>query len=135
VNTTNTPVGSPASDDCNTPNASAVAACTDSTAPTDPAPNSHTTRPSSAGIPWPSTETGDQGTSNSPPQTGRAAANSCSADAGRTTNSPTDSTGSPAASAISSDIAPTHAGATRPRRRVPPAACNVTPCQEKGRTV
>src|SRR5271163_1101591 len=57
--TTNTPVPSPASHDCNTPKASCTAAYTEPTSA--PEPGSHTTTPSPT--PLPPNGTGDQATS------------------------------------------------------------------------
>ncbi|CAM2824562.1 hypothetical protein MYSI104531_04745 [Mycobacterium simiae] len=108
-----------------------MAAYTD---PTDtPDDGSHTHTPSTPTT-TDSHDTGDQVTSSSPPPA-RGAALSCAAATGRTTNSRTDSTGSPALSARSTDTALTPIGAIRTRTRDAPAACKHTPCQENGNIV
>ena len=76
---------------------------------------------------------GDQFTSKirSGPDPDTAAINCC-CDTGRATIDATDSTGSPSASANSTDTADGPDGAIRARTDDAPAACSDTPCQENG---
>ncbi|CAM3305387.1 hypothetical protein MYSI104531_27210 [Mycobacterium simiae] len=112
-----------------------MAAYTD---PTDtPDDGSHTHTPSTPTT-TDSHDTGDHASSYRPPAPPAAAANAADSapiEIGRTTNSRTDSTGSPALSARSTDTDPVPVDAIRTRTRDAPAACKHTPCQENGNIV